>query len=132
MSNTNILNGSSEPVRSVAASNAPFVFNINKSAKFVFNHLFQFSDRFTGQKDFFSTELRPSGVDDKAINFVSDVYAVQSTTYPDRGLGFSRLGIHLSGNAMLGHIIAIELGTYKKAYRHTVGRQGLFADMAQR
>ena len=102
-------NGSSEPVRFVAASNAPLVFNIYKSSDFVFNSPFQFFDRFTGQKDFFSTELRPSDLEDKAVNFIPDVYSVQLTKYPERGVGFSRLGIHLSGNAMVGHIMAIEI-----------------------
>ena len=116
-------NGSSEPVRFVAASNAPLVFNTYKSAEFVFNNSFQFADRFAGQKDFFSTELRPSDLEDKAVNFIPDVYAVELTRYPERGVGFSRLGIHLSGNAMVGHIMAIESGTYKKAHRHAAGAQ---------
>src|SRR5918992_5905688 len=118
-------NGSSEPVRIVAASKAPLVFNTYKSAEFVFNNSFQFADRFAGQADFFSSELRPSDLEDKAVNFIPDVYAVELTRYPERGIGFSRLGIHLSGNAMVGHIMAIESGTYKKKKPHCPRAPGI-------
>jgi gentisate 1,2-dioxygenase len=57
------------------------------------------------------------------VNFIPDVDAVQLDYHPERGIGFSRLGIHLSGNSMVGHIMAIESGTYKKAHQHGPGAQ---------
>lgn len=117
-------NGSaSEPVRFVAVNNAPLVFNIFRSPDFVFNASHEFTDRFAGQGDFFSSELKPGELEDKAVNFIPDVYAVRLDPHPERGIGFSRLGIHLSGNSMVGHIMAIESGTYKKAHRHGSGAQ---------
>jgi gentisate 1,2-dioxygenase len=43
--------------------------------------------------------------------------------HPDKGIGFSRLGVNLSGNAMVGHIMQVESGTYRKAHRHAAGAQ---------
>lgn len=117
-------NGSSvEPVRVAVINNAPLVFNLYHSADFVFNVPYEFTERFSGQKDFFSSELKQGELEDKAVNFIPDINAIQLDYYPDRGIGFSRLGIHLSGNSMVGHIMAIESGTYKKAHRHGSGAQ---------
>ena len=117
-------NGSAgEPVRLVAVNNAPLIYNIYKSPDFIFNVPYEFNDRFAGQRDFFSSEFRPSDLEDIAVNFIPDIYAVELDYHPERGIGFSRLGIHLSGNSMVGHIMAIESGTYKKAHRHHAGAQ---------
>ena len=117
-------NGSAtEPVRFAAASNLPLVMNLYKSADFVFNASFEFNDRFAGQRDFFSADLKPGEEEDRVINFIPDLNAVRLDPHPERGIGFSRLGIHLSGNSMVGHIMAIESGTYKKAHRHGPGAQ---------
>lgn len=117
-------NGSgTEPVRFVAANNAPLVFNTFSSADFIFNCPYEFADRFSGADDYFSSELKPGELEDKEVNFIPDVYALGLDYYPDRGIGFSRMGIALSRNQMVGHIMQIESGTYKKAHRHAAGAQ---------
>jgi uncharacterized RmlC-like cupin family protein len=117
-------NGSAaEPVRFATANNLPLIMNIYKSADFVFNVPYEFKDRFAGQKDFFSADLKPGEEEDRVVNFIPDLNAVTLDPHPERGVGFSRLGIHLSGNSMVGHIMAIESGTYKKAHRHGPGAQ---------
>jgi hypothetical protein len=117
-------NGSAtDAVRFATANNLPLVMNVYNSPDFVFNVPYEFSDRFAGQKDFFSSELKPGEEEDRVVNFIPDLTAVQLDYHPERGIGFSRLGIHLSGNSMVGHIMAIESGTYKKAHRHGPGAQ---------
>ena len=117
-------NGSSqEPVRFVAVNNAPLIINIFNSPDFVFNVPYEFTDRFAGQKEFFSSELKPGKLEDRIVNFIPNVDDVELDYHPERGIGFSRLGIHLSGNSMVGHIMAIESGTYKKAHQHGPGAQ---------
>ena len=117
-------NGSAaEPVRFATANNLPLVMNVYNSPDFVFNVPYEFTDRFAGQKDFFSSELKPGQEEDRVVNFIPDLNAVALDPHPERGIGFSRLGIHLSGNSMVGHIMAIESGTYKKAHRHGPGAQ---------
>ncbi|MGH7875109.1 MAG: hypothetical protein ACREQO_23190 [Candidatus Binatia bacterium] len=117
-------NGSAtEPVRFATANNLPLIMNIYKSADFVFNAAYEFNDRFAGQKDFFDSDLKPGEEEDRVVNFIPDLNAVTLDPHPERGIGFSRLGIHLSGNSIVGHIMAIESGTYKKAHRHGAGAQ---------
>ena len=67
--------------------------------------------------------MKPGEQEDRVVNFIPDLRAVTLDPHPERGIGFSRLGIHLSGNSMVGHIMAIESGTYKKAHRHGPGAQ---------
>ncbi|HXG50209.1 MAG TPA: ethanolamine ammonia lyase-activating protein [candidate division Zixibacteria bacterium] len=117
-------NGSAtEPARFAAANNLPLIMNVYGSAEFVFGAPFDFTERFAGQRDFFSGEMKPGEQEDRAVNFIPDVHAVKLDPHPERGAGFSRLGIHLAGNSMYGHIMAIESGTYKKAHRHAAGAQ---------
>jgi len=117
-------NGSaSEPVRFATANNLPLVMNVYNSPDFVFNVPYEFTDRFSGQKDFFSSVMKPGEQEDRVVNFIPDLNAVTLDPHPERGIGFSRLGIHLSGNSMVGHIMAVESGTYKKAHRHGPGAQ---------
>jgi len=118
-------NGSAtEPVRFVAANNAPLVFNTFDSADLIFNTPYEFSDRFAGQSNYFSSEYKPGEFEDTSINFIPDAYAVPLTRYPRRGADFSRLGITGSGNrAMIGHIMQIGSGTYRKPHYHGAGAQ---------
>ena len=112
-----------EPVRFVAVNNAPLIFNVYKSAEFIFNNPFEFTERYAGESGYFSSELKPGELEDTSVNFIPDVYAVPLDYHPDKGVGFSRLGVNLSGNAMVGHIMQVESGTYRKAHRHAAGAQ---------
>src|SRR5262249_51709798 len=118
-------NGSAtEPARFVAPSNAPSIFNAFASADFIFNTPYEFTDRFPGQNNYFSSEINEGEFEDTSINFISDIYAVPLTRYPRRGVDYSRLGITGSGNkAMVGHIMAIGSGTYRKPHYHGAGAQ---------
>jgi quercetin dioxygenase-like cupin family protein len=124
-----MFNGSgTEKVRWVAASNAPMVFNIFRNPDFVFNAPYAFEERFDGRNNYFDTEFRASEEEDTSVNFIPDVFAVPLTSHEERGRGYSRLGINLSGNAMNGHIGSFEVGTYKKAHRHGGGAQVIILD----
>ena len=56
--------------------------NVYSSADFVFNVPYEFTDRFAGQKDFFSSELKPGEMEDRAVNFIPDLTAVQLDYHP--------------------------------------------------
>jgi hypothetical protein len=102
-------NGSAaDPVRIATANNLPLVMNVYNSPDFVFNVTYEFSDRFAGQKDFFSSELKPGEQEDRIVNFIPDLNAVTLDPHPERGIGFSRLGNHLYGNCMVGNIMDLE------------------------
>ena len=79
-------NGSAtEPVRFVAPNNAPIIFNAFASPEFIFNTPYEFTDRFSGQNNYFSSEIKEGEFEDTSINFISDVYALPLTKYPRRG-----------------------------------------------
>ena len=119
-----LFNGSgSEPVRFAAVSNAPMIANIYRNSDFIFNTPYHFADRFDGRDNYFSSEFEKSEEEDTSVNFIPDVYAVPLTSHEERGRGYSRLGISLSGNAMAGHIGSFAVGTYKKIHRHGGGAQ---------
>jgi oxalate decarboxylase/phosphoglucose isomerase-like protein (cupin superfamily) len=48
-----LVNGSREPVRFLAVTNAPLVFDIYRDEKFVFNCPYSFSDRYFGEENYF-------------------------------------------------------------------------------
>ena len=99
-------------------------FNAFASPEFIFNTPYEFTDRFSGQNNYFSSEIKEGEFEDTSINFISDIYAVPLTKYPRRGVDYSRLGITGSGNkAMVGHIMAIGSGTYRKPHYHGSGAQ---------
>jgi hypothetical protein len=48
-----LLNGSREPVRFLAVTNAPLAFDIYRDENFVFNCPYSFKDRYYGEEDYF-------------------------------------------------------------------------------
>src|SRR5262249_7233401 len=86
-------NGSAtEPVLFATANNLPLVMNLYNSPDFVFNVAYEFSDRFAGQRDFFSSELKPGALEDRAVNFIPDLMAVQLDYHTLMCMCFSDLG----------------------------------------
>src|SRR6266511_1137878 len=67
-------NGSAdEPVRFATANNLPLIMNVYNSPDFVFNVPYEFTDRFAGQKDFFSSDMKPGEQEDRVVNFIPDL-----------------------------------------------------------
>src|SRR5262245_65496453 len=66
-------NGSAtEAVRFATANNLPLVMNLYNSPDFVFNVPYEFTDRFAGQKDFFSSEMTPGAVEERGVIYMSE------------------------------------------------------------
>ncbi len=120
-------NGSGqEPARLLAVTTAPLMMNLVHNSKFIFNCPFDFTDRFTGQGDYFSGEGTLYGRADSGqkiweTNFVADVYRLGLHEWAERGGGGKHIKFELADNALVAHVSEFQVGMYKKAHRHGPG-----------
>lgn len=120
-------NGSGqEPARLLAVTTAPLMINLLRNPDFIFNCPFDFTDRFTGQEDYFGGEgplyVRPQSTQHIwETNFVADVYRLALHAWVERGAGGTYTKFELADNALVAHTSEFAVGTYKKAHRHGPG-----------
>ena len=112
-------NDSERPVRFLAVTSFPFAINASGSETFVFNSLFEFTDRFDGEDDFFqrSERLQERRT---ATNFVPDVLTTALEPGGNRGDGRTTMSWPMAGNTVIDlHVSQMEPVTYMKAHRHS-------------
>ena len=113
-----------EPARLVCASNLPFLMNVFREERFLFDNPFRFPERvgrdayFSGEGDFLS--LKP-GSHMWETNFVPDLGALDLPEWETRGAGSRNLKIILADSAMHAHTSEMPVGSYKKGHRHGPG-----------
>ncbi len=107
--------------RFLSVHTIPIVMNLYRNAEFVFNTDHDFTDRFSGQHEFFSGTgtLHPGRIWE--TNFVPDVLESALQPWPDRGAGGTNIHFSLPGNTTHAHVSEFPAGTYKKAHRHGPG-----------
>lgn len=122
-----LFNGSGqEPARLLAVTTAPLMMNLLHNNEFIFHCPYDFTDRFTGQGDYFSAEgTLYSRVDSSQkileTNFVADVYRLSLHEWAERGGGGKHVKFELADNALVAHVSEFQVGTYKKGHRHGPG-----------
>jgi mannose-6-phosphate isomerase-like protein (cupin superfamily) len=122
-------NGSgSDPARYVSVTNAPPVMRMFKSADFIFNNPYQFTDRFSGDnEDYFNgqgTLYKRKGSKFGTMwktNFVPNADVMKLWQYKDRGAGGINTHFDLANNVTGTHISEFPVGTYKKGHKHGPG-----------
>ena len=114
-------NGSGrEPARYVSATNAPSVINLYEDIDFVFNHKYDFLNRFSGEPDFFSPQSEMTGFL-LHTNFVPDAVNLPLVVAKERGAQGGHIRFNMAHGSIPSHISQFPVGTYKKAHCHGPG-----------
>lgn len=109
-----------EPARFVAVTNGPMVINLYESPEFVFRTSFDFSNRFSGEPDYFSRKGAQKGLL-LDTNFVADAINLPLISAKERGAGGDHIRFSLAKGSMNSHISQFPIKTYKKAHAHGPG-----------
>jgi quercetin dioxygenase-like cupin family protein len=117
-----------EPARYIGMTAAPRVIDTFKNLDFVFKNPFVFSDRFTGEDDYFKeSPMQQGGRGPWATNYVADVMEASFRRHHVEGEGWNRAiggfgtGFNMVNSTMRSHSSGWAVGTYKKAHRHGPG-----------
>src|SRR5215470_5265068 len=114
-------NGSGqESVRYVAVTNAPSIINLYDDTDFVFNHLYDFKNRFSGEPDYYSGKGEQVGFL-LQTNFVADAVNLPLIAAKERGAGGGHIRFNMARGSIASHISQFPVGTYKKAHAHGPG-----------
>lgn len=119
-----MVNGGREPVKFLAVTNAPLMFDVIHNEEFIFNCPYVFSDRYAGAEGFFNVGTKRYEAGMQHIwetNFIMDI---QSATLGERdvkGAGVRITQFELSGNGLIGHLAQWPAGRYHKAHYHGPG-----------
>src|SRR6202023_1485948 len=114
-------NGSGrDVVRFVAVTNAPSVINRYDDLDFIFNHPYDFKNRFSGEPDYFSSKGEQDGFLLRT-NFVPDAVNLPLITAKERGAGGGHIRFNMARGSIASHIPQFPVGTYKKAHAHGPG-----------
>jgi len=119
-----LVNGSREPVRFLAVTNAPLAFDIYRDDNFVFNCNYNFSDRYYGEQDYFEVGKKRyvSGlINIWETNFIPDIKSAFLENLEVKGAGLRLAQFEMSGNALVGHLGEWPVGKYHKAHHHGPG-----------
>jgi oxalate decarboxylase/phosphoglucose isomerase-like protein (cupin superfamily) len=114
-------NGSGqEPARFIGMTFAPQVMNMYGNLDFVFNCPFEFTDRFNGEPDYFSTKGEQKGFL-LTTNYVADAVNLPLISAKERGAGGGHIRFNMARGSLASHISQFPVGTYKKGHRHGPG-----------
>ena len=125
-----LVNATSGPALLLAANNAPPVFNIYQSTRFIFQNDYDFVERFDGSEDFFKpkTELEAEPVRGRASirsNVFTDVVHCELPLDNQRAPGYRRIQPYFHGyiadSTTGGFLAQYPTGRYSKAHYHQSG-----------
>ncbi len=121
-----LVNGGREPVLFLAATNAPAVMNAFHNTDFIFNCDYNFTDRFTGQDDYFlaseERNKREKGfMTAWKTNFVPDLRTALLDDLPEKGGPGGKLTGFTMASWGGGHASEWPVGRYHKCHSHGPG-----------
>ena len=96
------------------------VINLYDDIDFVFNHRHDFTNRFSGEADYYSAKGEQIGFL-LQTNFVPDAINLPLITAKERGAGGGHIRFNMARGSIASHISQFPVGTYKKAHAHGPG-----------
>jgi len=115
--------------RLYAGTTAPAAMNLLRDPDFIFTTPHAFTNRYSGEDDFFKPGKR-LGKGRWKTNFVPDLRAFDLDPSLYRGASGTSMGFAMSDNASNVHMSEFPPGTYKKAHRHGAGAHVIVLDGA--
>ena len=119
-----MVNGGREPVKFLAVTNAPLLFDIVHNEEFLFNCPYNFGDRYSGAEGFFNVGTKRYETGMQHIwetNFIMDIQSAALDNREVKGAGVRITQFELSGNSLIGHLAQWPAGRYHKAHYHGPG-----------
>ena len=138
------VNASNSPALMLCGTTAPNMMNLVDNAHFVFNCPYNFTDRYSGDDDYFKPkdDLEPDPVRGLAMrrtNFIPDIINCEMPLDNRRSPGYRRIEPHMGAQRFYLWIGQHETGRYSKAHAHEIRRdadlpegQGLHLHLARR
>jgi quercetin dioxygenase-like cupin family protein len=109
---------SAHPARLLFITTFPFMLQVFGSKGLINDLNFNFSERYDGASDYFSSAQRVRKRWDKT-NFVKDIRKAEVVDWPERGEGNASMYWDMAGNTILEpHMSEFEVGSYKLGHRH--------------
>jgi quercetin dioxygenase-like cupin family protein len=116
------INKGKTPARIVAVTDLPLKIDIFRSADFIYNTNYNFTDRYNGQSDYFDPENSKdySNNNSHALSVVNLIRDAWGWRLFHAGQGYGDIDRHflLSDNTMTGHIEGWPVGAYERAHKH--------------
>ena len=119
-----MVNGGREPVKFLAVTNAPLLFDVVHNEEFLFNCPYNFTDRYSGADGFFNVGTKRYETGMQHIwetNFIMDIQSAALDHREVKGAGVRITQFELSGNGLIGHLAQWPAGRYHKAHYHGPG-----------
>jgi hypothetical protein len=121
-----LVNGSREPALILAFTRAPRLFKLFNNADFIFNCDYKFTERYSGEGDFFAaTDNRITSGRYRGVtwftNFIPDVTAAFLDDFEQKVAGGQLTRISMGSGFPHGHISGWPVGRYHKAHYHGPG-----------
>lgn len=109
---------SQKPARLLAVTTFPFMLQVFGSLGLINDMKFSFSDRYSGESDYFTKSDRVRKRWDRT-NFVRDIRSSEVVPWEERGKGNASMFWDMGGNTILEpHMSEFPVGTYKLGHRH--------------
>jgi quercetin dioxygenase-like cupin family protein len=117
------VNATNAPAIILCGTTAPNIMNLIDNPRFVFDCPFNFTDRYSGDEDYFkpSDDIEPDPVRGLAMrrtNFIPDVVAAELPLDNRRSPGYRRMEPSMAGQRFYLWVGQHETGRYSKAHKH--------------